>query len=69
MRRFFRQKLCLMGGALLLVVVVGAVGANWLAVQQPTQQPFRAEMLTGPSWSHLLGVDGAGRDVFSRILF
>jgi peptide/nickel transport system permease protein len=35
----------------------------------PTEQPYRADALAGPSAKHWLGVDGAGRDVLTRLLF
>ncbi len=57
------------GIALLAVVVVAALLAPVVAKHGPTEQPFRAEALTGPSAEHWLGVDGAGRDVLTRILF
>jgi peptide/nickel transport system permease protein len=55
------------GVALLAVVVVAALIAP--VRDSPTEQPYRALALTGPSAQHWLGVDGAGRDVLTRILF
>jgi peptide/nickel transport system permease protein len=48
---------------------MAALGANLLARQKPTEQPFRGELLAQPSVAHPFGVDGVGRDVWSRVLF
>lgn len=57
------------GAALLAVVVIAALLAPVVGKHGPTEQPYRAEALTGPSTQHWLGVDGAGRDVLTRILY
>ena len=35
----------------------------------PSEQAFRAQLFAPPSWQHPLGVDGVGRDVWTRLLF
>ena len=57
------------GIAMLAVVVFAALLAPVLAKQGPTEQAFRDEIFAPPSWAHLLGVDGAGRDVMARMLY
>jgi ABC-type dipeptide/oligopeptide/nickel transport system permease subunit len=57
------------GVALLAVIVAAASLAPVIAKHRPTEQPYRAEALAGPSTEHWLGVDGAGRDVLTRMLF
>jgi ABC-type dipeptide/oligopeptide/nickel transport system permease subunit len=57
------------GVALLALVVVAALLAPVVGKHGPTEQPYRAEALTGPSAQHWLGVDGAGRDVLTRLLY
>lgn len=54
------------GGA----IVVLAAGAALLAPLISPQDPLviTGERLRSPSWGHLLGTDGLGRDVLSRIL-
>jgi ABC-type dipeptide/oligopeptide/nickel transport system permease subunit len=57
----------------LLVLVLGAVFAPWLAPHDP-YAPSRAVMQAPVwgergSWAHILGTDGQGRDIFSRILY
>jgi ABC-type dipeptide/oligopeptide/nickel transport system permease subunit len=56
------------GVVLLAVVVFAALLAPVVGKHGPTEQPYRAEALTGPSAEHWLGVDGAGRDLLTRIL-
>lgn len=53
-------------GFLLLLVVV-AVLAPVLSPYDPAAQELRAQ-LQGPSGEHLLGTDGYGRDVLSRLI-
>src|SRR5258708_24298137 len=57
------------GIALLIVIVAGALLGPVIARHGPTEQPYRAEAFAGPSSEHWLGVDGAGRDVSTRILY
>jgi peptide/nickel transport system permease protein len=60
-----------LGFVILLVVV--AVAAPWLAPQDPERQSLRAR-LEPPTWqgrddrTHLLGTDHLGRDVLSRMI-
>src|SRR5262245_2370694 len=51
---------------LLLHLIVAVVGAFWSSsglAQWGTGIP-----LSGPSWTHLFGVDQLGRDIFSRVI-
>jgi len=58
-----------MGMIMLGVVVTAAVLAPVLSKHGPQEQPFREEIFAAPSWQHPLGVDGAGRDVSTRMLY
>ncbi len=67
-RRFRRQHVALLAGSFVLLLIVVACIAPWIA-------PFDAEnyfdydrLNEGPSWLHLFGVDSLGRDIFSRVL-
>jgi len=67
-RKFKKQKLAVAAGFFVLLLVVVAALAPWLV-------PFDAEnffdydaLNDGPSWTHWLGVDSLGRDIFSRIV-
>jgi peptide/nickel transport system permease protein len=66
--RVLRDPLGALGLALVLLFVLGAVLAPWVAPYEPNALDIRAR-LQGPSLAHLLGTDNLGRDVFSRVLF
>jgi peptide/nickel transport system permease protein len=51
----------------LVVVVLLAVFGSVVAPQDPLGQDYD-DILASPTWSHLLGTDDLGRDVFSRFL-
>ncbi len=67
-RRLRRNRLALLGGGLLFALVLASVLAHWIA-----PFPFdRTDLRYGarpPSWTHPLGTDELGRDLFSRILY
>ena len=56
-----RQPLGTFGLALVLVMAVAGLGANWIAPYSPTANDFAA-MTEAPSWAHWLGTDQFGRD-------
>src|SRR5262245_47607764 len=59
----------LVGGcALLLLVWGGALLASWIVTHDPLTQELGMR-LQRPSFAHLCGTDGLGRDVFSRLVF
>lgn len=62
-----RQPLGFACGVLLLIVVVVALFAPQVAPYDPNANS--ADMLQGPSGSHLLGTDNFGRDVMSRVIY
>ncbi|MQA16540.1 MAG: ABC transporter permease subunit [Pseudonocardiaceae bacterium] len=62
------EKTALAAGSVLVLMVLVAVLARLLAPHDPTAQDI-ANRLAEPSASHLLGTDGLGRDVLSRLLF
>jgi peptide/nickel transport system permease protein len=55
------------GVAIMLVIVLAAIFAPWIAPFDPNEQDFNA-LLVPPSWPHLFGTDSLGRDIFSRVL-
>ena len=57
------------GLGMFTVIAVAALLAGLIAKHGPTDQPYRTELLAAPSAVHPLGVDGAGRDVLTRMLF
>ncbi|MBW7915511.1 MAG: ABC transporter permease [Trueperaceae bacterium] len=72
-RTLARNKMLSIGAALLVVPVVCAVAAQWLAPQDPGLQTLIMR-LKPPSWlggdpRFLLGTDGLGRDILSRLIY
>ena len=66
-RRPFPGKL-IFGGVVVVVVVLAALFADWLA-PYPFDQMHIRQRLSPPSLTFLAGTDEYGRDVFSRTLF
>ncbi|HEX4768389.1 MAG TPA: ABC transporter permease [Lichenihabitans sp.] len=68
-----RRPSTLVALAIILVVVVAAVAAPWLAPYSPDNQPFDGLSLDGaplpPDARYWLGTDTLGRDLLSRLLF
>jgi peptide/nickel transport system permease protein len=68
------RRLVTAGGLFVLVLVVVALAAPWLAPQDPTRQSLRGR-LTAPTLEgadgkvHLLGTDHLGRDILSRVIW
>ncbi len=56
------------GGGLILLLVVGAVLAPWIAPYNPITVDT-SQALLPPNSAHLLGTDDLGRDIFSRVLW
>jgi peptide/nickel transport system permease protein len=63
-----RQPLAALGLTLLVLFVVCAVFAPWLAPQDPAQLDLTGRLM-GPSTAHWFGTDELGRDILSRTLF
>lgn len=63
--RLLRRPLAVLALAWLVVLVVLALGAPWLAPLDPLEQDLLA-IKQLPSAEHWLGTDALGRDVFSR---
>ncbi|HUS94224.1 MAG TPA: ABC transporter permease [Patescibacteria group bacterium] len=82
LRRFFRQKSAIIGGVILIILVFGAVFADFVAPYSPTEDfigepntsrrdPPCIHLLGCPEEKpqHIMGLDGNARDVFSRIIY
>jgi peptide/nickel transport system permease protein len=67
-RALGRNRLAVVGGIVVLVLVVLAVFAPVLSPRDPNR-PDVKQILAEPSRSHPLGTDQLGRDVLSRMLF
>jgi peptide/nickel transport system permease protein len=63
-----RQPLGAAGLAVIIVMIIAAVGANWIAPYDPLAVDY-ANLLAAPSAEHWLGTDSFGRDVMTRIIY
>lgn len=70
-RALRRDRLAVISLAIILIFVLGAVFAPWLAPypDQALGKSNLAEKLDPPSAAHPLGTDDVGRDLLSRILY
>ncbi len=66
-RRLVRRPLGLASLLFLAFVAVIAIIGPWIAPQDPNYADIR-NVLSPPSAEHILGTDGSGRDVLSRLL-
>jgi peptide/nickel transport system permease protein len=63
-----RRPLGAVGALIILVMVVLAATANWIAPYDPLETDYAA-MIAAPNRAHWLGTDAFGRDVLSRIIY
>ena len=67
--RFCRRKpLGAVGGLLVLIMIVMALGADWIA-RYPYDETIRGARLKAPSAEFWMGTDNLGRDVYSRVVY
>jgi peptide/nickel transport system permease protein len=69
-----RHRRTLLGAAMVVAVIVSAVGAGWLAPRDPLAQEILARLQPpgwsdGEGWTAWLGTDHVGRDILSRLLY
>lgn len=74
LRQAIRHTGLIVGGTIVLVAVIMAVFAPWLAPYDPFVQNLDARFIPpfwmdGGSWEHILGTDHLGRDYLSRIIY
>ena len=67
-RQLRRNPAAMIGAAVLIVEIVLALTAPWVAPYDPLKQNPRAA-LKPPSREHVFGTDDTGRDLFSRVLY
>ena len=67
-RRLLQRKSAVFGLAVIVVFVLVAVFAPFIAPYDPTQQSWGA-IRKAPSLQHWFGTDESGRDLFSRVIF
>jgi peptide/nickel transport system permease protein len=69
LRKLWRNPMGMTGGALLLIVLIAAVFAPWLAPYPPAQAHFSTPFQQPATVGFALGTDDLGRDVLSRVLY
>ena len=62
------NKLFVFGALLLLLIILAAIFAPWLAPYEPNKIVF-SQKLMAPNWAHWMGTDEFGRDILSRVLY
>ncbi|OGR82127.1 MAG: peptide ABC transporter permease [Elusimicrobia bacterium RIFCSPLOWO2_01_FULL_54_10] len=68
LHRIFRNKLAFAGALLMVILIILALTAPWLAPSHFADQSL-IDRLQPPSGKHWMGTDDLGRDVFSRLLW
>jgi peptide/nickel transport system permease protein len=63
-----RNPLAVTGAVLVVVFVICAIFAPWIASQDPAYIDL-PNRLASPSWSHWCGTDELGRDILSRLIY
>jgi oligopeptide transport system permease protein len=66
--RLRRNKLALAGGGFILLLSLAAAFAPLITPYDFATQNYN-EISQSPSWTHLMGTDELGRDVFARLLY
>jgi peptide/nickel transport system permease protein len=69
--KFSRNPLSIIGGTTVLVIVLMAIFAPFVAPYPEHAKPFTdfANASQPPSWKHPFGTDEIGRDILSRVIF
>jgi peptide/nickel transport system permease protein len=65
---FIRQKLGVIGGCMLLVILIVTICVDFITPYDPVEM-YPLDALQPPSTKYLLGTDQFGRDQFSRLLY
>ena len=68
LRIFISRRIVILGFAIILVLLIGAVFSPFLAPYDPYEQNLE-EALKAPGAAHWLGTDAIGRDTLSRIIY
>ena len=74
LENFTENRLALASAVLVLIFVLMAIFAPWIAPHDPNETDLFRRLqppawLPGGEWSYLLGCDGLGRDILSRIIY
>jgi peptide/nickel transport system permease protein len=74
LRRLAHRRTALFGLIVVMLVVVAALGAPWIAAYDPTEQAITDRLkppgsLDAAGRPHVLGTDHLGRDILARVLY
>lgn len=67
-RKFTSNKLAVIGGTILLIILLGAILAPFLTDYDPYEMAV-VDRLQPPGKEHIFGTDTFGRDLFVRVLY
>jgi peptide/nickel transport system permease protein len=67
-KRLRRNKLAMLGLAIVILLVLIAIFASLIAPYDPISR-IKEDSSLGPSMNHLFGTDLLGRDIFSRVIY
>ena len=67
--QLLKNKIAVLGGLLVLVEIVVAILAPYLAPFDPLDQDLKSVLLPPLTEGHLMGTDDLGRDILSRIIY
>ena len=67
-RRVRRRPASLVGGVIVAVFVITALGAPWIARTDPIATDW-SQIRKAPTWAHPFGTDDLGRDNFARVVW
>ena len=67
-KRLKKNKMAMFCAAILVIIILVAIFAPFLAPYDPTYQDYAA-VLSGPNAAHPFGTDEYGRDILSRIIY
>ncbi len=67
-RRFAQNPLAMIGFTILMVLLLIAIFAPWIAPYPMNEQNLQTRLLP-PSGDHFFGTDELGRDIFSRVVY
>lgn len=68
LRRLFGNRAILIGAIILVLVLLAAILAPWVAPYAPNKLSI-VNKLKAPSFEHFFGTDEFGRDIFSRAIY
>jgi peptide/nickel transport system permease protein len=68
-KKFMHNPFAVTGLVILLIFILAALLAKWIAPYDPTRIDMMFPNLPAGSEAHLLGTDELGRDIFSRLLY